>query len=1479
MNSQVFRNASILIFLAACGFLYFSLNGVREEYHADQFLVDHSIDTNSGLKGFEVGVPRAVDLSGALEKLVEWSAPEDYENQVRDWLLYTLVAAATENVNEIIDVTAVTSPLRRRYMSPSTQFQNTTVRSAVVGDGTIIVLLPRNAPDAFRSDVIAKATDYHAMAQGYKINRALVVDYWLFPGQKNADSIDTATIAGIEVAVPPQELAATLTLREEIPQEILYSNQFGWVQKQVSSQKELDEFLNTADDLVSVELNQSSVLMSGRDYKYRSYGKLNREHIATLWQSRQKQKEMARLDEVRQSQLVKRLLLWAVNQRLTGENAELADLVTEVIETGSVRLPPGAPQRARRQIEDFVDEFQNQIRSEVEPLWEAWSTCQWEEIKLNVNQLKKKKNISPDEVSFLKFVEEFEAYQNGFTVQQRAQLRDPGFSLDPSYDVEILSERFNDYLKNGHPQIVEVLSGFRSELQQSFEEGNTKLLECLLDTANKSNNREIAREINSRILDPSSYQQARYDGMLAGTEVGQILFITDLLAKLIDMDFERIYGAYFPNGDVNWTPTVYSQVSKAYELRMESFPGTRIWFGLREDAYNTTSAKRDIFFGPVVTRVYALSSGAFAQDRKSERQPNYLSAEFVDWFNQNYDRVAEAEPHYDRLNQLTKWSSVIYSPAFEELSFLSDTRVRRDLWFPDWVKSQPERPFVVSWVNCFYARGKYRQDVETMYILHAGWLWRDEAGEFIDPANDRWCDGLSGLGLEQQFDRIWSVRGGVSLPGSKSIEKVGTRAFSDHPLLRHADAVTVKKSQSGDSIRLSFAEEYSARRTVEVKYDIGDGVAEVIRRKQSGERTTQGTWKSGEGKVYFRGPQTEIRQQAISDRILGSPRNENFLIETRIGDVPVTRTQFDVSDTRLAVRQERLSLETAESLSLGVSRLPENEWVSFFAKQPAVRKALETTDNRYFVQFRNDGRWFEFNGTTNPTLDLPKGSIQRTSPPKNSIDGWIAEMRDQGSPVSDALAALETKVVSTRPVTEEIVFSQLKTTEYLEVRKIVADSGAMSLEIRAPPGGEPPIPPGGVGFKAGGPDGSGRPRLSLWINRDSDQAIITKEAIRSKNTFDDVFAFIENHNLKELVSKQSDAGAPIFVGKSERPDYVTSDQIAKVSTAIKATESMNFGANPQAFVDAVRSNRADALDLIVRAERNEQYEFLTQAVNRFTEITRATPSEAEMISMARLRADNASLAREVQRNKTLTRTEKIEELSALVSKRSSAEDYKDARALQTEGEVWAANVKTFESGRSDLSYKVLNIDGFPHLAVSFPPVVESVERANKIDFTGKVVFARSNVFGPDTSLNATVNTLPPNMVAMRLSDPTQGLAERITAANAEAILLGSGRTSFKRVQPSNPRIMEPITSAEYSKAIETILSTPMPIFPPPPPGGGGADGDEGDDASAPLLETSLPGIWIVADCIEVEGYLAQRNGGYLHEDTCELLTGREAAER
>ncbi len=177
----------------------------------------------------------------------------------------------------------------------------------------------------------------------------------------------------------------------------------------------------------------------------------------------------------------------------------------------------------------------------------------------------------------------------------------------------------------------------------------------------------------------NSYQKGRYDGYLQGTEVAMTLFYTDLLMKLWSFDYKntapQMISGFYPETNYKIALTHY----KAEILNSS----TRSWLAFNDDAVRHHS--NEIYFSHISTKIYNASSNDLKPGEEVEA--NYSSKRFANWWNRNYDVVANYEPEFLRLNQIQKWTHLsFWLKNIGKLSWLDNSSQvhTRDLEFDKW---------------------------------------------------------------------------------------------------------------------------------------------------------------------------------------------------------------------------------------------------------------------------------------------------------------------------------------------------------------------------------------------------------------------------------------------------------------------------------------------------------------------------------------------------------------------------------------------------------------------------------------------------------------------------------------------------------------------------------------------------------------------------------------------------------------------------
>jgi hypothetical protein len=196
--------------------------------------------------------------------------------------------------------------------------------------------------------------------------------------------------------------------------------------------------------------------------------------------------------------------------------------------------------------------------------------------------------------------------------------------------------------------------------------------------------RQLASTAITFYEEDTKVQCARYTG-IQGTSVAMTMFYTDLLAKIWLLDFDMAAPVTQLPG-FQTLPRIPVQADENW-----GNDETRLWFGPRADNVSRTTDQK-ILFGHRFTRVYAAGNNPAIPG--FETQPNEESRRALNWFDRHFDDIADYEPQYHRLNQITKWSlitaALVTSGAAD---YLAKIDVRRDLRFNAWQQANCDLRF------------------------------------------------------------------------------------------------------------------------------------------------------------------------------------------------------------------------------------------------------------------------------------------------------------------------------------------------------------------------------------------------------------------------------------------------------------------------------------------------------------------------------------------------------------------------------------------------------------------------------------------------------------------------------------------------------------------------------------------------------------------------------------------------------------------
>lgn len=608
---------------------------------------------------FPVGKPRAVTFDARRDSL-EGMTRRERLDQLRDWLLFTTVSASGLSAEEINQVMFDVPAIRQGYMQPVANFEYGDTRSCVLGKGQIVALIPAGGSDDERAARLAHIADQQRKNLGKMPETVTVFEYRL-----NLDS-------GVETA------AATLTRGETLNASELFTDKYGYYESGISNTHDLEEFMRRADDITYARMDGGVLTVGGRKLRDRQYRGIRVEDVAAIWQSEAKiQATLAgrkkKIDDFNNS--------WSnVTYRNPMEGARLQQ----------------AHDDAERKLQAELDADAKLNKTVGGSGFSLDPTYDFDALKVEFD-----KQIAPIlrlmlEEDTTPSYESYSTYGNLYGGRSSYSTVDAARSGLESHDIEPLLNALDELSKSNSP------------VAKSFE----KYLSAKYGVANAS----LASVLNTYMTSKFGFQAARYDGDLKGTEVGMVLFYTDLLAKLWALDY--VHSA--PQRDVNgFKAMTATPVSTAYKREMNELSNTRLWFGPQARGFQVADGGNAMLFAQTATRVYAASSNPLKPG--AESQANAQSAAFLGWWDDHYDEIARFEPEYERLNEIMKWSLLVgwlnKGGNGKKLDFLQPVQVERSNWFPEWARKRNDLKFN-DWDRVgFYERGHKGSDTEALPLL------------------------------------------------------------------------------------------------------------------------------------------------------------------------------------------------------------------------------------------------------------------------------------------------------------------------------------------------------------------------------------------------------------------------------------------------------------------------------------------------------------------------------------------------------------------------------------------------------------------------------------------------------------------------------------------------------------------------------------------------------------------------------------------
>ena len=613
--------------------------------------------------------PVFVDFSENRDCLESFSKEEQLE-QIRDWLLFSVFYSLDIPEDTLTGATFDLPVFRSGYLDQAAAYEYGAIRSCYAGTGTIVALLPENIPEVEKKDWLAHIVDKH---------------------RKNLGEIP-AGINLFEYTINLEDNSARLTSRGLLETAFLFTQANGYYETTVKSLQDFELFMNKTDDIVHTEIRGHSLILGGRKIQSRQYRNIRVEDVATIWQGEQQLSADRNTIETFNKKWQARQQ--ALNEKKAKLDAAYAEELKELaaLTDGKEFIFKEGEFLSTGELKKQFTEKWTQIYDDLQ------SGYDW----LQSDYAAAEKQLAED-------------------LRNARPVNSLGFSLDPVYDYAGLATAFS--APQFRKKLAEASSGCPEIAgENEFTDIEKALLARdilpFLKLEEKLKNAENPFCIALWDLELEyKFQAARYDGNLKGTEVGMVLFYTDLLAKLWTIDYlhcapDRALPGFIKNTAVSLSPV--------YRNETKELSKVRIWFGAADSGFQFSSDKQALFFSRNTTRIYAASSNPLQPGKEVEVSMSFGAA--IDWWNQHFEAVAQYEQEYERLNQIIKWS-LVTSWLFENkqedcLIFLADVPVTHTYRFPEWV-NQRDLKFTRWDKIAFLADGYKGAAAEALPILHS----------------------------------------------------------------------------------------------------------------------------------------------------------------------------------------------------------------------------------------------------------------------------------------------------------------------------------------------------------------------------------------------------------------------------------------------------------------------------------------------------------------------------------------------------------------------------------------------------------------------------------------------------------------------------------------------------------------------------------------------------------------------------------------
>ncbi|MEZ0109122.1 hypothetical protein ABH920_003132 [Catenulispora sp. EB89] len=291
-------------------------------------------------------------------------------------------------------------------------------------------------------------------------------------------------------------------------------------------------------------------------------------------------------------------------------------------------------------------------------------------------------------------VDDVSVLQNGYEAHVAGNGLAPGFSLDPlsaqsvadikamapsvssDFAARLLS---NNWAGSAFASAADAKTQVDDELDDPGPDQDAAMVALGLPT-----DRAQLWALDAALDGQTTMSQARYDGGLAGTAVGDSLAYVDYVTK----NWVAGVGQGVPTSAVGgFLPdpsavTPWSQCAGPNDPTSES---GRLWFGRNDGAFASTSDHIDV--GAQAARLFVRDNGP----NGTEVEPSYAFGRALQWWDVHQQDIEDYEPQYQRLDQIMRWSGALEWLTHQGTALLpTEAQSPAPVSFKDWYAAHNE---------------------------------------------------------------------------------------------------------------------------------------------------------------------------------------------------------------------------------------------------------------------------------------------------------------------------------------------------------------------------------------------------------------------------------------------------------------------------------------------------------------------------------------------------------------------------------------------------------------------------------------------------------------------------------------------------------------------------------------------------------------------------------------------------------------------